>query len=180
MPISNDWIKRKKNNKNKNIILLFLLILILSYGTNEVLKSFGNKENNTISEKENIQKNIKDDIKSNENILNEEQKKKSFKIKYEVIEGVGGIDFNYNINMIINNLEKVKSNLNDNNYEIEIIGYISKYGNLFYNISKRKNNNIYDKDFMNILNELKKYTFKYQDETVNFKIYINNNSMNLN
>lgn len=180
MPINNEWTKNKKNNKNKNFILIILLILIISYGIFEVLKRFENKENYKILEKENIQKNIKNEIKSNENILNEEQKKKSFKIKYEVIEGVGGIDFNYNINMIINNLEKVKSNLNDNNYEIEIIGYISKYGNLFFNISKRKNNNIYDKDFINILNELKKYTFKYQDETVNFKIYINNNSMNLN
>lgn len=180
MPINNEWTKTKKNNKNKNFILIILLILIISYGIFEILKRFENKENNKILIKENIEKNTKNEIKQNENILNEEQKKKNFKIKYEIIDGVGGIDFNYNINMIISNLEKVKSNLNDNNYEIEIIGYISKYGNLFYNINKRKNNNIYDNDFISILNELKKYTFKYQDETVNFKIYINNNSMNLN
>ena len=180
MPINNEWTKTKKNNKNKNFILIILLILIISYGIFEILKRFENKENNKILIKENIEKNTKNEIKQNENILNEEQKKKNFKIKYEIIDGVGGIDFNYNINMIISNLEKVKSNLNDNNYEIEIIGYISKYGNLFYNINKRKNNNIYDNDFISILNELKKYTLKNQDDTVNFKIYINNNSMNLN
>lgn len=52
----------KKNNKNKNFILIILLILIISYGIFEVLKRFENKENYTISKKENIQKNIKMEI----------------------------------------------------------------------------------------------------------------------
>lgn len=183
MPINNKWIKRKKSNRNKTLITIVLLIIVLSYGLFEVLKYFEKKENTIITDNKDKDLQLYNtDIKNeNNNIkLESENKKKSFKIKYEIVNGAGDTNFYYNIRMIINNLEDIKSNFKDNNYQIEIIGYISKYGNLFYNINKRKANNIYDNDFINKMNELKKYTFKYQDETVNFKIYIHNNSMNLN
>lgn len=105
---------------------------------------------------------------------------KYFKIKYETIGNNYDSNFIYNMNVIINNLNGVLSRVNDNNYQIEIVGNISSYGNLFYKIYKKKNSSEYDKEFNEILEELKKIKFKIQTRNMDFKIYIHNNSYDLN
>lgn len=104
---------------------------------------------------------------------------KYFKVKYESDERYD-YNFIYNIGIITNNLRNLKSKDDDNNYDIEISGNISKYGDFFYRIYKRKTSSEYDNQVYNMLSELKKIKFKLQEDTVNFKIYLNNNSYDLN
>jgi hypothetical protein len=105
---------------------------------------------------------------------------KYFKIKHETIENNYDYSFMYNISVIENQLNNVVSRENDNNYQIEIVGNISAYGNLFYKIYKIKNSSEYDNEFNQILEEVKKIKFKKQSEDVDFKIFIHNNSYDLN
>lgn len=116
----------------------------------------------------------------NKNINNYENNSyKDFNIKIEYTR-YEDYNFIYNIQTIINELNKIKSKENENDYKIEIVGNISEYGNLFYKIYKRNNSYFYDDDFNKTLENLKKVKFREQSKNVNFKIYIHNNSYDLN
>jgi len=105
---------------------------------------------------------------------------KYFKIKYETIQESYDRSFIYNIKVITSNLSNVISRENDNNYSIQISGHISQYGNFYFKIYKRKTSNEYDDEIINILTELKKIKFRIQEESIDFNIYLDNNSYDLN
>lgn len=58
------------------------------------------------------------------------------------------------MDVITRNLGNIKSRSDDNNYDIEISGNISKYGGMFYRIYKRKQSSEYDNEIINILKKV--------------------------
>lgn len=105
---------------------------------------------------------------------------KYFKIKHEILDNKLDYSLASNVATIVNELEKIKSLEEDKDYEIEIVGSISVYGNLFYKIYKKSNSSKYDYEFKNSLENLKKMKFREQKNDGNFIIKIDNNSDNLN
>lgn len=206
MPIKNDWVNDKKDKKTKDnysfnlnikkeseykstiiltiisIVTIYLVYELYSY--NEIKKQNDAILNQQIIEYNNQvierQKALNAQSQQQNQTYNQNGNYKYFKIRHETIEDIYDRNFNYNIYAITNELSKAVSRKDDNNYDIEIVGSISKYGGFFYRIDKRKTSNEYDDQINNILAKLKKITFRLQDDTVNFKIYVNNNSMNLN
>ena len=200
MPINNDWTKNKKKNINvnfedynnsnssKGIYIIFILGIVATYFL------YGYIQEIKVKEQEQIKNEINTYNQSvreyNQKVLEQRQKEKlanqnnyyntkNFKIKSQYREK----NYNdaYNMTMIINNLDQVKSNINDNNYKIEISGRISSYGNMIYKIYRTNGNaNIYDSKFTEVMEELKKYTFKVSNDDLDFNITIHNNSYNLN
>lgn len=197
MPINNDWVNNKKKKVNMNfdndesskgIYIIFILGIVATYFLYGYIQEIKVKE----------QEQIKNEINAynqsvreyNQKVLEQRQKEKlanqnnyyntkNFKIKSQYREK----NYNdvYNMTMIINNLDQVKSNINDNNYKIEISGRISSYGNMIYKIYRTNGNaNIYDSKFTEVMEELKKYTFKVSNDDLDFNITIHNNSYNLN
>ncbi len=204
MPIKNDWFNddkyKNKNNKNsinlnteeeneyKSTIILTIISIIAIYLVYEVYSYIQvQKQNDAIINQQIIEYNKQ--IIEKQKALNSQSQTynqnrdygnyKYFKIKYSADKNYD-YNFVYNMQVITSNLNKVKSRSDDNNYDIEIVGNISKYGGLFYRIDKRKVSNEYDDQISNILSELKKIKFRLQEDTVNFKIYVNNNSYDLN
>lgn len=193
-------LNKKEDNKSIRNIFLLIFFAIGSYiffesykyyeekkEKNKVLEEQTKEYNNQIIEQEKIKtEKLKIESGSYTNISNENYKNssnqnynnyyKNFKISTEIISK----DYNYGINVIIRNLEKIKSREKDNNYQIEIVGYISDYGNLSYIISKRKPSNEYDKEIYEVMEEMKKIKYEENKGNMNFKIYIDNNSYNLN
>lgn len=199
MPINNDWVnnKNKKVNMNfdndessKGIYIIFILGIVATYFL------YGYIEDMKVKEQEQIRSEINAYNQSvrehNQKVLEQREKEKltnqnnynnsntkDFKITTQYSQS------NYsnitNMSMITNNLNKVKSNINDNNYKIEISGRISSYGNMIYKIYRTNGNaNIYDSKFTEVMEELKKYTFKVSNKDLDFNITIHNNSYNLN
>lgn len=180
------------NTKSKNEDGIITILIQLAIGIIIIYSIYGYAKNDTKEEmtklkKEQTEYNNKMEEQTKDYYYKRQQSYeavqenfKNFKIKYEAIDSKYDINFNYNMNAIINNLNKTKSKSNDNDYDIEISGNISKYGDLFYRIYKRKTSNKYDNQIINMMEELKKIKFKNQEEMVNFKIYINNNSMDSN
>ena len=186
-----------ENNYNYNIVKIFfiIIIIIISYIGYESYIFFEEKKekdklikeqireyNKLNIEKEKLKKEFKTEEKTEAKTEAKEEnnkKYKNFKISYEIINKELR-SFNSGIYIIIDNLKKIKSEENENNYKIEIIGYITEYGNFFYNLNKRKTSNKYDEEFTNTLNELKKIKFKKERETINFKIFIDNDNKDLN
>lgn len=197
MPIKNDQVNDKKkkvninfdnNESSKGIYIIFILGIVATYFL------YGYIEDMKVKEQEQIRNEINaynQSVKEhNQKVLEQKQKEKlvnqnnyyntkNFKIKSQYREK----NYNdaYNMTMIINNLDQVKSNINDNNYKIEISGRISSYGNMIYKIYRTNGNaNIYDSKFTEVMEELKKYTFKVSNNDLDFNITIHNNSYNLN
>ena len=201
MPINNDWVNNKNKNKkvnmnfdndesSKGIYIIFILGIVATYFL------YGYIEDIKVKEQEQIRSEINaynQSVKEhNQKVLEQRQKEKlanqnnynnsntkDFKITTQYNQN------NYsnitNMSMITNNLNKVKSNINDNNYKIEISGRISSYGNMIYKIYRTNGNaNIYDSKFTEVMEELKKYTFKVNNNDLDFNITIHNNSYNLN
>lgn len=201
MPINNDWVNNKNKNKkvnmnfdndesSKGIYIIFILGIVATYFL------YGYIEDIKVKEQEQIRSEINaynQSVKEhNQKVLEQRQKEKlanqnnynnsntkDFKITTQYNQN------NYsnitNMSMITNNLNKVKSNINDNNYKIEISGRISSYGNMIYKIYRTNGNaNIYDSKFTEVMEELKKYTFKVSNNDLDFNITIHNNSYNLN
>lgn len=186
--------KNEDNEKNKNIILITILsiitistIIIYNLYQNEQeklkIQTEIDNENSKITRQKSIEEfNERMARKKQEQIHNNNNNNnnyKYFKIAYEMDNNFDS-NFIYNMHTITNNLSNAKSRSEDNNYDIEIVGSVSKYGDLFYRIDKRKVSNEYDNQINNILTQLKKIKFKLQNDTVNFKIYVNNNSYDLN
>ncbi len=204
MPINNEWTKNKNfnmnynnddnENKSKSTLIILALITIVIIG----IYTMYNQEQKEIQKQNEIDKEtlkiIKEKKLEEQRALNSQIRQqnqtynqnynnyKYFKINYEYekAEDIYDRDFRINMDMITKNLGNIKSRSDDNDYDIEISGNISKYGGMFYRIYKRKQSSEYDNEIINILNELKKYKFRIQEESINFKIYMNNNSMNLN
>lgn len=184
---NNNQINMNLNDENKSSISLGIIAVLAIAGT-ALLYFYIQKEkqneidtyNSAVREynKSVIEQQKRDSKNSYTNKNYAESK--YFKIKYETIGNNYDPNFIYNMNVIINNLNGVSSRVNDNNYQIEIVGNISSYGDLFYKIYKKKNSSEYDNEFNEILEELKKIKFKKQTKYVDFKIYIHNNSYDLN
>lgn len=193
MPIKNDWTNKKNNmhinldddNNNKNIIAV-LIILLGTIGFTYYLYDYNQEEKRkeyiqTQKEIERYNQEVRaynEKIKQEKNIKNEYSSRKGFNFNIEVNKN--SYDDRYNFNTILDNLKEVTSNSDDNSYKIEIVGKISSYGNLFYKIYKKNNNDKYDNDFNNILEELKKVKYRVRNYDTEFKLIIHNNSYDLN
>ncbi|CAM3528395.1 hypothetical protein [Arcobacter aquimarinus] len=193
MPIKNDWTSKNNNinlnlnddNNNKNIIAIIIISLCaigFTYFLYDYIQEEKRKEYiQTKKEIERYNQEVRaynEKIKKERNVKNEYYSKKGFSFTIEVDND--SYDDRYNFNTILDNLKEVTSNSDDNSYKIEIIGKISRYGNLFYKIYKKNNNNKYDNDFNNILEELKKIKYRVRNYDTEFKLIIHNNSYDLN
>lgn len=191
MPIKNDWTKKNNNininlddNNNHNIAIIIISIcaIAFTYFLYDYIQEEKRKE--YIQTKKEIEKYnqevraYNEKIRQEKNIKNEYSSKKGFSFNIEVNKN--SYDDRYNFNTILDNLKEVKSNSDDNSYKIEIVGKISSYGNLFYKIYKKNNNDKYDNDFNNILEELKKVKYRIRNYDTEFKLIIHNNSYDLN
>lgn len=191
MPIKNDW-TNKNNNINMNldddnnhkiaIIIISICAIAFTYFLYDYIQEEKRKEYiQTKKEIERYNQEVRaynEKIKQEKNIKNEYSSRKGFNFNIEINKN--SYDDRYNFNTILDNLKEVTSNSNDNSYKIEIIGKISRYGNLFYKIYKKNNNNKYDNDFNNILEELKKIKYRVRNYDTEFKLIIHNNSYDLN
>lgn len=191
MPIKNDWTKKNINmnidddNNNKNIIAILIIsicAIAFTYFLYDYIQEEKRKEYiQTKKEIERYNQEVRaynEKIKQEKNIKNEHYSKKGFSFTIEVDND--SYDDRYNFNTILDNLKEVTSNSDDNSYKIEIVGKISSYGNLFYKIYKKNNNDKYDNDFNNILEELKKVKYRVRNYDTEFKLIIHNNSYDLN
>lgn len=204
MAIKNDWVnndkyKNKKTNfnlnynddneDNKSKIILTIITIVAIYFVYEIYSYIQTeKQNKAVINQQIIEYNKQ--VLEKQKALNYQNQTynqnknysnyKYFKVSYETTDNNYDYNFIYNINTITNNLSNLKSRSDDNNYDIEIVGNISKYGDFFYRIYKRKTSNEYNEQVTNMLSELKKIRFKTQKDMINFKIYVNNNSYDLN
>lgn len=191
MPIKNDW-TNKNNNINMNldddnnhkiaIIIISICAIAFTYFLYDYIQEEKRKEYiQTKKEIERYNQEVRaynEKIRQEKNIKNEYSSRKGFNFNIEVNKN--SYDDRYNFNTILDNLKEVTSNSDDNSYKIEIVGKISSYGNLFYKIYKKNNNDKYDNDFNNILEELKKVKYRVRNYDTEFKLIIHNNSYDLN
>ena len=191
MPIKNDWTK-KNNNININIeedkkhsfgiLIISICAVIFTYLLYDYIQEQKKEEqaklNKDLALYNQQVREYNEQLAQQKREIQEYYSTKNFRIKTEYKQN-DFVDI-YNMGIITTNLAKVKSNNDDNNYKIEIIGNISSYGNLFYKIYKINNDDKYDDKFIEILEELKKIKFKIRNHDSKFKIVIHNNSYDLN
>lgn len=191
MPIKNDWTK-KNNNININIeedkkhsfgiLIISICAVIFTYLLYDYIQEQKKEEqaklNKDLALYNQQVREYNEQLAQQKREIQEYYSTKNFRIKTEYKQN-DFVDI-YNMGIITTNLAKVKSNNDDNNYKIEIIGNISSYGNLFYKIYKINNDDKYDDKFIEILEELKKIKFKIRNHDSKFKIIIHNNSYDLN
>ena len=191
MPIKNDWTK-KNNNININIeedkkhsfgiLIISICAVIFTYLLYDYIQEQKREEqaklNKDLALYNQQVREYNEQLAQQKREIQEYYSTKNFRIKTEYKQN-DFVDI-YNMGIITTNLAKVKSNNDDNNYKIEIIGNISSYGNLFYKIYKINNDDKYDDKFIEILEELKKIKFKIRNHDSKFRIVIHNNSYDLN
>lgn len=177
-------INLNKELEDDNSTIIYLIATLLMIGL--VIGLYLYYENETKKEIEYLkaQKIIQSNEYSNNRIKYENEKKetinkKGFKISYKNLDN-NTYFYDYNTNIILDNIKSVLSNKNDNDYKIEIICNISKYGTFFYKMYNIKSNKEYNENFIKILNEMKKIKFREKEKDSNFKITIHNNDYDLN
>lgn len=171
--------------ENDNSIIIYLIAGVISIGLifgvysfvkNETKKEIEYLKVQRIIQSNEYSKNISKYKTENEEILNE----KEFKIKYKSLDNSNINFYDYNINTILSNIRSVYSKGTDNNYKIEIIINISKYGTFFYRIYNINTSKEYNENFIRILDEMKKIRFRENEKDTNLKITIHNNDYDLN
>lgn len=161
----------------QGIIGIIIIYFIYGYVKNSIEEETKQLKKEQIAYNKRIQEQKEEYLKNKKTENFEDYK--DFKIKTKILGKNYNYDDVYNLKTIEKNLSSIKSKYEDTDYKIEIVGSISKYGNLFY-VIYNKNSNKYDNEFYSMLKELKKIKYRMRNNDTNFKIIIDNNHMDLN